>query len=87
VQAEPLRIVKISYPTRIARRTRKLTVTIRTSAPATLRVHGHRFRTGTHARLVLPLPRRPAAGVLRIPVKLAASGGRRLTGTIQLRRG
>jgi Lactonase, 7-bladed beta-propeller len=86
VRPEPLRITRISYKPRVSRRTRKVVVTIRTSAPATLRARGHRFRIGTRARFVLPLPRRPATGVLRIPVTLAASGGRRLTGTIQLRR-
>ena len=88
VRRDPLRITRIGYKARVSRRTRKLAVTIRTSAPATLRARGRRFRLGARARrVVLPLPRRPAAGVLRIPVTLVASGGRRFTGTIQLRRG
>ena len=88
VRRDPLRITRIGYKARVSRRTQKLAVTIRTSAPATLRARGRRFRLGAGARrVVLRLPRRPAAGVLRIPVTLAASGGRRLTGTLRLRRG
>jgi hypothetical protein len=37
--------------------------------------------------VVLPLPARPKTGLLRVACRLAAPGGRAVSGTLEVRRG
>jgi hypothetical protein len=56
--------------------TRSVTLRIASSAPATLTVAGKRFRLGPKARrVVLPLPGRPASGLLTLPYRLRNADG------------
>ena len=87
VQRPPLRLTRIAYPLRISRGARRLRISIAASERATLRARGRSFRVGVRARrIALPLPRRARTGMLLIPVRLVASGGRRLGGLVQVRR-
>jgi hypothetical protein len=75
VALPPLRLLQLNYPDRVRRSGRTLTVRISVSAPATLRVGGHRYSVGPRARsIALPLPRRPAAGLLKLRFTLTAGG-------------
>ncbi len=52
-----------------------VTVHIKTSAAAVLTAARRRVRVGTkRTKLTIPLPARPAVGVLRIPFKLSPAG-------------
>ena len=74
VEAPRLRIVDLDVPLKVSRRTRTVTVQIKTSAAAVLNAARRRFRVGTkRTKLTIPLPARPAVGVLRIPFKLSPS--------------
>ncbi len=74
VAAARLRIVDLDVPIRVAKNARTVTVSIRASARATLTAAGRRFRVGTKtAKLVIPLPSRPAVGVVKIPFRLSAT--------------
>jgi hypothetical protein len=49
-----------------------VTVHIKTSAAAVLTAARRRFRVGTtRTKLTIPLPARPAVGVVRVPFKLS----------------
>jgi len=89
VARQRLRLLDLSYAKRVPRRARTLTVRVRLSAPATLRVAGKRFRIGTGLRrIVVPLPKRPTKGVLRVPLSGASGGatGGTIRGTIEVSR-
>jgi Concanavalin A-like lectin/glucanases superfamily len=83
-----LQLLRISYQRAVPRRASKLTVGLAASENVILRAAGRRYHVGPRTRrIVLPLPPRPKAGVLRIPAVLMARDGRHLAGTIVLRRG
>ena len=72
VEAPRLRIVDLDVPLKVSRKARTVTVHIKPSATAVLTAARRRFRLGTtRTKLTIPLPARPAVGVLRIPFKLS----------------
>ena len=74
VEAPRLRIVDLDVPLKVSRKARTVTVQIKTSAAAVLNAARRRFRVGTkRTKLTIPLPARPAVGVLQIPFKLSPS--------------
>jgi hypothetical protein len=74
VEAPRLRIVDLDVPLKVSRKARTVTVQIKTSAAAVVNAARRRFRVGTkRTKLTIPLPARPAVGVLRIPFKLSPS--------------
>jgi Calx-beta domain-containing protein len=73
VTSPRLRIVALRVPLRVGRRARSLAIRIRPSEPAVLATRGRRFRLPARpTRVTIPLPRRPAVGVLEIPFRLSA---------------
>jgi hypothetical protein len=71
VAARRLRIVDLDVPNRVSKNARTLTVSIRASAAATLTAAGRRSRVRTRGtRVVIPLPSRPAAGVVKVAFRL-----------------
>ncbi len=83
VGARTLRLLSASVPLRVPRGARSVEVRLRASARAVLTVAGRRFRIGAKgARVKVPLPRRPAVGVLKVPFRLAARG-RGVVGTVR----
>jgi hypothetical protein len=75
VAPTPLRVLQLNYADRVRHGGRKLTARISVTAPATLRVGAHRYGVGPRARLiVIPLPRRPAIGLLKLRFTLTATG-------------
>jgi hypothetical protein len=82
VAARRLRVVEVRVPPRVARGARTVTVRVRTSAPSTLRAAGRRLLVGTRlTTLRIPLPSRPAIGVVRVPFQLSARS-RSVTGVV-----
>ena len=72
-----LRLETLTAPRRVKRGARTIALRVKTSIAATLRAGGRRHRVGPRARrIVVRLPRRPAVGLLRVPVTLRARGGR-----------
>jgi hypothetical protein len=72
-----LTLRRASAPTRVRPGARRVTVTVATSVPATVRVGGRRFRVGPRAvKLRVPLPRAPKRGVLKSTLKITADGVR-----------
>jgi len=83
VEARRLRVVSVSVPQKVGKSARTVTVTISTSARSTLTAAGRRLRVGTKAtKLTIPLPKKPAVGVLRVPFKLSATD-RAVKGTVK----
>jgi hypothetical protein len=75
VQPVPLEIQRLDAPATVPRRARTLTVAIATSTASRLRIGGRTFRVGPPLRRVTaPLPRRPASGLLRVPLRVTADG-------------
>lgn len=83
VTAPALRIVGLKVPVRVGRKARTVTIRIRPSAPAKLISAGKRYRVpAKRTKIALRLPKRPKVGVLNIPFRLSARGGR-ATGTVR----
>ena len=75
VARPPLRLADLRHARRVPRSARSLTVRVQTSAPSILSVAGRRYRLGTRLqRIVVTLPRRPATGVLRVPITAVPRG-------------
>ena len=86
VIAAPLHLLQLISPDTVRHRARTITVRITASTTATLIAGGHRYHVGRRSRtIVLGLPRRPAAGLLTLPIELNAGSRRaqsRAHGTI-----
>jgi hypothetical protein len=75
VTVPPLRLVSVRVPGRVNRGARTMRVRIQTSAAATLVAGGRRYALGRAARTVIvTLPRRPSAGILDVPFRIAPRG-------------
>jgi hypothetical protein len=75
VRPAPLRLVALDAPPRVGRRAKTVAVTLKTSAPATLRIADRRVRLGTRARRVAArLPARPKRGLLRLSYVIRLRG-------------
>ena len=71
VAAQPLKVLSLSAPERVARGTKRVTLRIPVTAAATMTVGGRRTRLArARTRSPSARPARPATGVLRIPVRL-----------------
>jgi hypothetical protein len=69
----PLHLLRLSSPDVVRHAARTITVRIATSAPATLRTGGQRYHVGRAFRkIVVRLPRRPATGLLTLPIRLSS---------------
>jgi hypothetical protein len=87
VRRPELRLLRIAYPLHIAHGARALPVTVAASESARLRARGRAYRVAPRTRRIrLPLPDRPGSGVVRVPVKLVAVGGRHVAGAITVTR-
>jgi hypothetical protein len=75
VARAPLRLLDLRAPERVRGGVRRLKVRIAASAAAVVRgAGGHRYRIGTKLSTVeLMLPRRPAVGVLSVPLVVRAA--------------
>lgn len=71
-----LHVVAQQVPRRVGRRARTVRVRLATSAPATLVVGARRYRVDRRPRtLTVPLPRRPATGIVSVAFRVVARGG------------
>jgi hypothetical protein len=85
----PLRLVGLSAPDRVGPRARSVKLTVATTTRATLRARGTKHRVGPRSRRVkVPLPAKPARGVIKIAVTIKASGPKQspLTATLYVLR-
>lgn len=83
-----LRLREIRFAKTLPRSARRLIVRIRPSSPALLKIGRRSWKLRTRSnRLTVPLPAKPAAGVLRVRYTLSASGSKRLRGVFEVRRG
>lgn len=73
----------------VAKGARRVTVSVKTNVPATLRAGGRSARVGSKVRRVrIALPSAPAIGLVRVPVRLTpAGGGQALRTTLVVLRG
>jgi hypothetical protein len=70
-----LHLLQLKYADQVRRGTRKLTARIRVNLAATLRVNGRSYGVGPRTRsIVVPLPTRPATGLLKLRFTLTAAG-------------
>lgn len=77
VTPKVLELRVLRTPEHVRAGARNATVKIATTVPATLRAGGRAYRVGPRAGTVrIALPRKPARGVLRIPLKVTANGAR-----------
>ena len=76
VTPRPLVLRRIDYAQRVRRGARSLSVRIAVSAPATLVAAGRSYRVGPAARrIAVPLPARPAAGLVEVPFRVGSVRG------------
>ena len=74
VTPQRLRAVSISVPQRVGRKAHTVTITLRLSARSKLVAAGHHFTVKTKAtKLTIPLPKKPAVGLLKVPFKISAT--------------
>jgi hypothetical protein len=74
VTPQRLRAVSISVPQRVGRKAHTVTITLRLSARSKLVAAGHHFTVKTkETKLTIPLPKKPAVGLLKVPFKISAT--------------
>jgi hypothetical protein len=81
----PVRLLALSYPEDVSHRSRTVTVRAAVATAAVLHIGGRSLRVGHRARrLSVPLPRRPASGLIRLPFTVTAPGHSPVKGTVML---
>ena len=86
VASVPVRLVTLSYPQGVSRRSRTVTVRAAVAGAAVLHIGGRSVRVGHRAGggCSVPLPRRPASGLIRLPFAVTAAGHTPVRGTVML---